>query len=945
MARRTALLHAAACGVTAALLAAGSLAAQTIPPLTGDDVVSVRVRFGITDTQPQSWNGSVEVTGGEVLAVRNWSVHPTETVDGLTWTMATREGMNYPRRVYQWEDPLGTVTYLYHPGIVVDVAAGGGTRLTFTTPRGDFDLRPSELDVGEVLSFLDGAVLVDRVAPAEPLSSPDHETDFATMASGENGEIWAAWTAYRDGGVTVMARRFDGSTWQAAIPVTDEPGDRLMPKIARDGKGRPWVVWSEQKDGNFDLYGRTLENGDWSATERLTSAPQADIEHELATDSNGNLWLVWQGFRDGRSDILARRHDGARWSAAETVSTSPANDWTPAVAACGDGSVYVAWDTYDQGNYDILLRRFSGGRWGDIAPVAETPKFEAHVAIACDAQDRLWAAWNESGFQWGKDSGFEIYKEATRIYEWRSLAVAAWDGVRWRVPAADVNELLERELPEYIPGFNDLPVLQTDGGGRMWLFFRHRTIRARDTPDFTPAHRAAWQLYGTAYVGGVWTRPLHLPFSRGRQDVRWELASDGRGNLFAAWPTDNRDSEEYVFNHSQINAAKLPALDGEATPPRLVDPEQREYHTYPVHPNEAEDVARIRDYTIESEGRTYKIYRGDTHRHTEFSHDGLNDGSLMEAYRYALDAAELDFLGVSEHNNLGGQDIEYVNWLHPQIADIFRLPESFVPVYTYERSISYPDGHRNILSAKRGIPTLPITEAEQRHEEGAARLFQYLREHDAISIPHTSATSMGTDWRDNDPEVEPLVEIYQGDRTSAEYEGAPRAATAEKPIGQQGGFEPAGFVWNAWAKGYKLGVQAASDHISTHISYAATIAEDFTAGGLLEAMKKRHSYAATDNIVLDYRMRANGREYLQGDIAEVSGRFELVVNVIGTARIEQIDIIRDQTFLYNRQNLEQEVNLTFVDSDVEPGEHYYYVRVIQKNREIAWSSPIWVTVE
>ena len=948
MARQFVLRAAAVCCLPALLLATDPLTAQAIPPLAGDDVVSVRVRFGITDTETQTWDGSVEATGGEVLAVRNWSVHPTETVDGLAWTMATREGMNYPRRVYQWEDPLGTVTYLHQPGIVVDVAAGGGTRLAFTTPRGDFDVRPSDLRVGEELSFLDEAVLVDRVAPAEPLSSPDHETDFATMASGENGEVWGAWTAYRDGGVTIMARRFDGSTWQAATAVTSEPGDRLMPKLGRDGQGRPWLVWSEQVDANFDLYGRYLEDadtGDWSATERLTSAPQADIEHELATDSDGGLWLVWQGFRDGRSDILARRHDGSRWSAEETVSTSPANDWTPAVAACGDGSVYVAWDTYDEGNYDVLLRRFSGGRWGDAAPVADTPKFEAHVSIACDAQDRLWAAWNESGFQWGKDSGFEIYKEATRIYEWRSLAVAVWDGVRWQVPAADVNELLERELPEYIPGFNDLPVLQTDADGRMWLFFRHRTIRARDTPDFTPAHRAAWQLYGTAYVGGEWTRPLHLPFSRGRQDVRWDLASDGRGNLFAAWPTDNRDSEEYLFDHSSINAAKLPALTGEATPPRLVDPAEREYHTYPVHPNEAEDVARIRAYTIESEGRTYKIYRGDTHRHTEFSHDGLNDGSLMEAYRYALDAAELDFLGVSEHNNRGGQDIEYVNWLHPQIADIFRLPGSFVPVYTYERSLGYPDGHRNILSAKRGIPTLPMTEAEQQHEEGAARLFAYLREHDAISIPHTSATGMGTDWRDNDPEVEPLVEIYQGDRTSAEYEGAPRAATAEKPIGQQGGFEPAGFVWNAWAKGYKLGVQASSDHISTHISYASTIAEDFTADGLLDAMKQRHSYAATDNIVLDYRMRANGREYLQGDIAEVSGRFELVVNVIGTARIEQIDIIRDQTFLYNRQNLDQEVNLTFVDSDVEPGEHYYYVRVIQKNREIAWSSPIWVTVE
>ena len=41
---------------------------------------------------------------------------------------------------------------------------------------------------------------------------------------------------------------------------------------------------------------------------------------------------------------------------------------------------------------------------------------------------------------------------------------------------------------------------------------------------------------------------------------------------------------------------------------------------------------------------------------------------------------------------------------------------------------------------------------------------------------HTSATGMGTDWRDNDPEVEPVVEIYQGHRQSYEHLGAPAAA-------------------------------------------------------------------------------------------------------------------------------------------------------------------------
>ena len=76
------------------------------------------------------------------------------------------------------------------------------------------------------------------------------------------------------------------------------------------------------------------------------------------------------------------------------------------------------------------------------------------------------------------------------------------------------------------------------------------------------------------------------------------------------------------------------------------------------------------------------------------------------------------------------------------------------------------------------------------------------------------------------------------------------------PASQPGGFKPKGFVWNAWAKGYKLGIQAASDHLSTHISYACTISPDGTRKGLLDAMRARHSYGATDNIVLDYRLVA-----------------------------------------------------------------------------------------
>jgi hypothetical protein len=942
MARRLSLVPAGCC-LAAALVAAGSLDAQTIPPLTGDDVVSVRVRFGITDSEPRSWNGSVEATGGDLLALRNWSVHPSESVDSASWTMATRPGMNYPRRVYQWEDPKGTVTYLHHPGVVVDVAARTGTRLAFSTPHGDFDLRPSDLRVGEELSFLDGAVLADRVAPAEPLSSPEVENDFATMTSGEDGEVWAAWTAYRDGGVSIVARRFDGSAWQPAIQVTDEPGDRLMPKLGLDGRGRPWVVWSEQVDGNFDLYGRYLQNaadGSWSATERLTYAPQADIEHELASDAEGNLWLVWQGFRNGRSDIFVRRWDGNAWSPATQVSQSAADDWHPAVATDSKGSVYVAWETYENNDFDIRMRSYVGGSWSDIEPVADTLRYEAYPSLACDSEDRLWVAWNESGLQWGKDTGFLLNRPATQLYQSRTIAVAVYDGGAWQQPARG----FEASMPPDLRAFNDFPRLRSDKDGRIWAVFRHRHLRQREVPHTAAAHRAAWETYATAFDGRDWLNPIPVPATAGRSDAGYGFSVAADGSLYAAWATDNRVYDEYFYEQGEVLAAKLPVLDAPVYAARLVESQRDELRRFMKHPNEQQDVARIRGYEIKSQGKTYRIYRGDTHRHTEYSGDGNNDGAQNDTYRYAMNVAELDYLGMSEHHTSGGPNIEYINWLLQQRVDVFHVPGRFVPLFGYERSLSYPNGHRNVFFAKRGNPTFPTQPDEAETSSAAVGLFDYLKRYDGISIPHTPATGMGTDWRDNDPAVEPLVEIYQGDRVSAEYEGAPKAATEEDLTNQAGGFRPKGYVWNAWAKGYKIGVQASSDHLSTHISYACTIAEEFTREGLLDAMRKRHNYAATDNIVLDYRMRAGGREYLQGDVVPgQSTSFELVVKILGTAPVKQVDVIRGKDFVYTLQNQTDDVSFSFVDQEPVSGEVHYYVRVQQGDGQIAWSSPIWVS--
>ena len=92
----------------------------------------------------------------------------------------------------------------------------------------------------------------------------------------------------------------------------------------------------------------------------------------------------------------------------------------------------------------------------------------------------------------------------------------------------------------------------------------------------------------------------------------------------------------------------------------------------PLEPREAGQVAAIRNYTIHSGGKRYKIYRGDLYRHTDISLDGSGDGSLYDAFRYMMDAAAMDFFLVTDHK--GTSDTKYNWWRTGSFGRRFGFP-------------------------------------------------------------------------------------------------------------------------------------------------------------------------------------------------------------------------------------------------------------------------------
>ncbi len=72
------------------------------------------------------------------------------------------------------------------------------------------------------------------------------------------------------------------------------------------------------------------------------------------------------------------------------------------------------------------------------------------------------------------------------------------------------------------------------------------------------------------------------------------------------------------------------------------------------------------------------------------------------------------------------------------------------------------------------------------------------------------------------------------------------------------------------------------------------------------------------------------------------GRPELRLRIVGTAPLAKIDIVRDNKYIHSQPVSGETADFSYRDSGAAAGEHYYYVRAVQRDGHVAWSSPIWV---
>ncbi|MBS0629024.1 MAG: DUF3604 domain-containing protein [Verrucomicrobia bacterium] len=241
---------------------------------------------------------------------------------------------------------------------------------------------------------------------------------------------------------------------------------------------------------------------------------------------------------------------------------------------------------------------------------------------------------------------------------------------------------------------------------------------------------------------------------------------------------------------------------------------------------------------------------------------------------------------------------------------------------------------------------------------------------EVLSIPSfTMAKGYETDFSDFNAEFERVVEIYNAWGCSECSESEGNLRPIKSPSGEGINASEKGSIRHALSQNHRFGFVAGglddrgifadlyeSDQIQYSPGLTGIIAIEQTRETLLQALYNRSCYATTGaRIVLGFHIAGSqmGSELNTKNKPGLNFNRYITGFVCGTGPIKEVTIIRNGQLLHqlqpNKSSIEfeyddfQELSKIALNSpDERPPFVYYYLRVVQADGHIAWSSPIWI---
>ncbi len=183
------------------------------------------------------------------------------------------------------------------------------------------------------------------------------DNDFKpAMATDNTGMAWTAWTSERwENNRNIYVKNYNEGSghWENLRRITGNSAQDQDAAIAVDGDGNVFVAWTTWRNGNSDIYESHYDGVSWSSPQSVTADPGRDEQAELVVDRDGYLWCIWQSDRAGDWEIFATYYANGDWGDSMIISADGSRDIFPEAALDDSGNIWVLWQSERNANWDI----------------------------------------------------------------------------------------------------------------------------------------------------------------------------------------------------------------------------------------------------------------------------------------------------------------------------------------------------------------------------------------------------------------------------------------------------------------------------------------------------------------------------------------------------------------------------------------------------------------
>ena len=336
----------------------------------------------------------------------------------------------------------------------------------------------------------------------------------------------------------------------------------------------------------------------------------------------------------------------------------------------------------------------------------------------------------------------------------------------------------------------------------------------------------------------------------------------------------------------------------------------------------------------------YNIYFGQLHSHTTIS-DGA--GTVNEAFRYAHEVENLDFLAVTDHSNsfdnanagvLNVNSSSSVEWQEGHKAADSVTDGTFVGIYGFEMTWSNGLGHINTFntpgwqSRTQGDYAQYAT-AVQNYYAALATVPESISQFNHPGTTFGDFSDFGHYSQVNDSLIT-LIEVGNGS-------GA---------IGSSGYFPSYEYYTRALDKGWHVAPSNNQDNHrgmwgDSNTARTVALADELTREAIFDALRNCRVYATEDNDLNIY-YTLNGQ--IMGSVIPAGQEQILSIAVdlsdATDSAIGKVEVIVNGGLSIDNQTLETSQGR--VEFTVPADYDYYYLRITQPDGDIAVTAPVWV---